>query len=31
MEIKLQSYMSHPNVLKMYGYFHDSKNIYLIL
>lgn len=31
MEIKLQSYMNHPNVLKMYGYFHDTKNIYLIL
>lgn len=31
MEIKLQSYMNHPNILKMYGYFHDAKNIYLIL
>lgn len=31
MEIKLQMYMNHPNVLKMYGHFHDSKNIYLIL
>ncbi len=31
MEIKLQSYMNHPNILKMYGYFCDQKNIYLIL
>jgi len=23
--------MNHPNVLKMFGYFHDAKNIYLIL
>ena len=30
-EIKLQLYMNHPNILKLYGFFHDSKNIYLIL
>jgi aurora kinase len=30
-EIKLQMYMSHPNVLKLYGFFDDPKNIYLIL
>ena len=30
-EIKIQSYMNHPNVLKLYGYFDDEKNIYLIL
>ena len=30
-EIKLQMYMNHPNVLKMYGFFHDTKNVYLIL
>jgi serine/threonine protein kinase len=23
--------MNHPNVLKLYGFFHDSKNVYLIL
>jgi serine/threonine protein kinase len=23
--------MNHPNVLKLYGFFHDAKNIYLIL
>ena len=31
MEIKLQTYMSHPNILKLYTFFHDSKNIYLVL
>jgi aurora kinase len=31
MEIKLQSYMDNPNILKMYGQFHDAKNIYLVL
>ncbi len=30
-EIKLQSYVNHPNSLKMYGYFQDEKNIYLLL
>lgn len=30
-EIKLQCYMKHPNVLQMYGYFHDETNIYLML
>jgi serine/threonine protein kinase len=30
-EIKLQSFISHPNALKMYGYFQDEKNIYLLL
>ena len=23
MEIKLQTYMNHPNILKMYAFFHD--------
>ena len=30
-EIKLQTYMNHPNILKLYGFFDDAKNIYLIL
>ncbi len=30
-EIKLQLYMNHPNILKLYGFFDDQKNIYLIL
>lgn len=31
MEIKLQLYLNHPNVLKLYGTFDDKENIYLIL
>ncbi|KAK4213512.1 kinase-like domain-containing protein [Rhypophila decipiens] len=30
-EIEIQSNLSHPNVLKLYGHFHDSKRIFLIL
>lgn len=30
-EIEIQSHLNHPNVLKMYGYFWDTKRIYLIL
>lgn len=30
-EIKLQMFMSHPNVLRLYHFFHDQKNIYLVL
>ena len=30
-EIEIQSYLDHPNILKMYGFFWDSKKIYLIL
>lgn len=30
-EIKLQMFMNHPNILKLYGVFDDSKNIYLVL
>lgn len=31
MEIKLQSFFNHPNILKLYGFFSDEENIYLIL
>lgn len=31
LEIKLQAYLSHPNILKLYTYFSDEKNIYLVL
>lgn len=31
MEIKMQFYMNHPNILKLYGVFNDKQNIYLIL
>ena len=24
-------YLSHPNIVKLYGFFHDSENIYLIM
>ncbi len=30
-EIKIHSYVDHPNIIKLYGFFHDEQNIYLIL
>ena len=30
-EIEIQSFLDHPNILKMYGFFWDSSKIYLIL
>ena len=30
-EIEIQSNLRHPNVLSLYGHFHDSKRIFLIL
>ncbi|XP_043251783.1 aurora kinase C-like [Colletes gigas] len=30
-EIEIQTHLRHPNILKMYGYFHDDKRVYLIL
>lgn len=30
-EIKIQTFLNHPNALKMYGYFSDKKNVYLLL
>ena len=30
-EIEIQSNLRHPNVLKLYGHFHDSKRVFLIL
>lgn len=30
-EVKIQSYLDHPNILKMYGFFHDEEQFYLIL
>ncbi|KAL9086708.1 MAG: hypothetical protein Q9165_007027 [Trypethelium subeluteriae] len=30
-EIEIQSNLRHPNVLNLYGHFHDSKRIFLIL
>ncbi|KAK0424313.1 hypothetical protein QR680_008605 [Steinernema hermaphroditum] len=30
-EIEIQGHLRHPNVLRMYHYFHDEKKIYLVL
>lgn len=30
-EIEIQCHLRHENILRMYGYFHDDKRIYLIL
>ena len=31
LELKIQSFFNHPTILKIYGYFDDKENIYLIL
>ncbi|KAF2260750.1 kinase-like protein [Lojkania enalia] len=30
-EIEIQSHLTHPNILKLFGHFHDSKRVFLIL
>ncbi|CAG8983556.1 hypothetical protein HYALB_00009876 [Hymenoscyphus albidus] len=30
-EIEIQSHLKHPNILQLYGHFHDSRRIFLIL
>lgn len=30
-EIKIQSFLDHKNIIKLYGFFHDDDKIYLIL
>jgi aurora kinase len=30
-EIEIQQNLRHPNILRLYGYFHDSKRIFLVL
>lgn len=30
-EIEIQSNLTHPNILRLYGHFHDAKRIFLIL
>uniref|UniRef100_A0A6G3MIE7 Aurora kinase A (Trinotate prediction) n=1 Tax=Henneguya salminicola TaxID=69463 RepID=A0A6G3MIE7_HENSL len=30
-EIEIQSHLRHPNILRLYGYFHDHNKVYLIL
>lgn len=31
LEIKLQMFLEHPNIVKLYGFFDDSENIYLMM
>lgn len=30
-ELEIQSHLKHPNILRMYGWFHDDSRIYIIL
>jgi len=30
-EIEIQTHLRHPNILRMFGYFHDETRVYLIL
>ncbi|CAF5205804.1 unnamed protein product, partial [Rotaria magnacalcarata] len=30
-EIEIQSNLKHPNILRLYGFFHDEQRIYLLL
>lgn len=30
-ELKIQTFINHPNILKMYGFFDDTNNIYILL
>ncbi|XP_041375470.1 aurora kinase A-A-like isoform X2 [Gigantopelta aegis] len=30
-EIEIQSHLRHPNILRLFGYFHDKTRVYLIL
>lgn len=30
-EVEIQTHLRHPNILRMYGYFHDEERVYLIL
>ncbi|XP_055450396.1 aurora kinase B isoform X1 [Psammomys obesus] len=30
-EIEIQAHLQHPNILRLYNYFHDRRRIYLIL
>lgn len=30
-EIEIQMNLNHPNIIKLFGYFYDKKNIYLII
>ncbi|KAL0098306.1 serine/threonine-protein kinase aurora-1-like protein [Phycomyces blakesleeanus] len=30
-EIEIHSHLNHPNILPMYGYFHDQEHVYIVL
>lgn len=30
-EIEIQSHLRHPNILRLFGWWHDEKKIYLVL
>ncbi|KFD57986.1 kinase domain protein [Trichuris suis] len=30
-EIEIQAHLKHPNILRLYGYFHDDARVYLVL
>lgn len=30
-ELKIQSHLSHPNLVALYGYFDDPANLYILL
>ena len=30
-ELKIQTYLDHPNIAKVYGFFHDSSYFYTIM
>nr|CAD7443429.1 unnamed protein product [Timema bartmani] len=30
-EVEIQAHLRHPHILRLYGYFHDDKRVYIIL
>ncbi|KAH8549896.1 kinase-like domain-containing protein [Umbelopsis sp. PMI_123] len=30
-EIEIQGHLRHPNILRLYGYFHDDEHVYMVL
>ncbi|KAJ2487328.1 spindle assembly checkpoint kinase, partial [Coemansia sp. RSA 2320] len=30
-EVEIQTHLRHPNILRLYAYFHDEKRVYLVL
>lgn len=30
-EVEIQSHLRHPNITRLYGYFHDANRVYLVL